>query len=643
MELKMKPEWKRFSLAMLFLTFTALLFLFAFTTFFVVRSDFIAENGVLDLRSLEAEPRWMVELRGEWEFLPGELVRPGMNFGADDAIKAEVPGSWGRLRDVRDRRLGGTGVGTYRLRILLPEDCPGNRSLSLKLLEIYSASEGYLNESALFASGRVAESRKEGLPGHSSGVYTFMPDEEVLELLIPVSNFHHFRGGLREPLMLGTTDRVFQQAAVNFSMQAFIFGALLIMAIYHIALFLAGRKGLQILYLGLACLVLALRVMLSGSRLLQTLWPGISWKLLLLLDMDTVALGFALMWGYFVRVYKEARVFKFDLVAVILHLGLGGLLTVLPYRWGYLLLFPYSLLILISFGYFLYLILWGIRKKVAGSVVQLIAAGVFSVMVLMDILYEFEMHNIFRLSNASAFGMVIYLFSNIYGLSVRYTRHKQVAEELTHRLEESVQERTEELEAANRNLGRTNRKLQEANAKLEQMAITDHLTGLFNRQEFSRKLQEMESDEGSGRVAALYIDLDNFKYYNDIFGHPLGDAILGRIASIIRLMAGKKNSAYRVGGDEFVILMANATGRAAAKVAENILDDVSRQDFSAEIRALGENDKVVIPEKEISCSIGIAMRSAGSEIAIEQLVADADTAMRDAKKSGKNRFLVRKQ
>lgn len=644
MEQRFKVELKNFSLVLLFISLVSILFLFSILSRSSIDSKYSASNGILDLSELSFEDDWTVFLQGEWLFYPS-LDEKLLSDERTSSVKSQpafLPESWNNYRDNEGKRMGSSGYGIYRLKVKLPEGISSQHTISLRMLEIFSSCEVYVDGKEIFRSGVVGDSRKTSSPRFSSKVCSFHPEKEDFLLSIRVSNFYHPLGGAREAMMLGSSEHVFTQTLVAFAFQFMIFGALLIMAVYHIALFLSGGKGLQVLYLGLACLVMALRVVITGNRFVQSVWPDIPWKLVFFLDFNTVTVGFSLMWGYFVRVYNIKRILKFDYIAILIHLASGLLVALIPYRFAHFLFYPYSLMIVISFGYYIYLIGSGIRLRISGSVIQLIGAALFSILVIMDVLYEFEIHNIYRLSNASAAGMVLYIFSNIYGMSIRYTHHQRLAEAKMGELESLAAERTEELEASNRSLNRINRRLFKANATLEQLSITDHLTGLFNRQHFSALSESFDNEKSHRKAAILYIDLDNFKYYNDVFGHPLGDSILVRTATLIKSLSGKAGAVYRIGGDEFLVFCHNSKEDKVKGLASQIIESVNRQDFASEIRDLGENDKIVIPEKEISCSIGIAHWKKGKFLQLSDLVQDADRAMRQAKLSGKNRFFVGK-
>lgn len=175
------------------------------------------------------------------------------------------------------------------------------------------------------------------------------------------------------------------------------------------------------------------------------------------------------------------------------------------------------------------------------------------------------------------------------------------------------------------------------NQKLEQSAITDHLTGITNRNGFSRQVEIICSQDNRQSNVILYVDLDNFKYYNDTFGHEIGDLVLVCFAEIFKKMTKEKGLAVRYGGDEFVILLYNQSEQDGVYLAEQIYEEI-KDGFKEQIRNK-LNQTVEIPEdKKISCSIGIASFQGGSKDAFELALNQADQMLYYVKRNGKSRY-----
>lgn len=119
-----------------------------------------------------------------------------------------------------------------------------------------------------------------------------------------------------------------------------------------------------------------------------------------------------------------------------------------------------------------------------------------------------------------------------------------------------------------------NSELQFVNERLKELASKDTLTGLYNRQGFNEEMEVLlkRADKTGQKIelSFVYMDLDNFKYYNDTFGHDIGDLILREFASLIRDVSDKKGYAVRYGGDEFIIVIYSDNRPKVEQVAKEI-------------------------------------------------------------------------
>jgi len=165
-----------------------------------------------------------------------------------------------------------------------------------------------------------------------------------------------------------------------------------------------------------------------------------------------------------------------------------------------------------------------------------------------------------------------------------------------------------------------------------EMAVTDGLTGLNNRRYLDKHLKSLfERAAQRGRPLSLCItDIDRFKTVNDTHGHDAGDEVLREFANRIRQTVRGADLACRYGGEEFVVVMPDTTPETAAAVAERLRMVVEMELFK--LRSAG----VTLP---ITASIGISSTVWGAQ-SPEQLLKQADTALYEAKHSGRNRVVA---
>ncbi len=188
--------------------------------------------------------------------------------------------------------------------------------------------------------------------------------------------------------------------------------------------------------------------------------------------------------------------------------------------------------------------------------------------------------------------------------------------------------------------------IKEINEQLENAAITDYLTTLLNRDGFYGYVEKYidEANENGSRLdlSILYIDLDNFKFYNDTFGHDVGDLILKKIAASLKAAASDNGFAVRFGGDEFLIVLKDSTVEQCSQIASELLDEMhSHKGYQEEISSLLGRNVTIPPEKIVSASIGIAMAphvTSGEDIS--NALKRADATLYKIKHSTKNDFMV---
>ena len=161
----------------------------------------------------------------------------------------------------------------------------------------------------------------------------------------------------------------------------------------------------------------------------------------------------------------------------------------------------------------------------------------------------------------------------------------------------------------------------------EREATTDGLTGLFNYRYFWEELVALMQDEKQHPLSLIWMDLDHFKEYNDVFGHLKGSEILKRLGEIIgSALAGKSPVVCRYGGDEFAVILKNTDKGQACQAAEDIRLAIYQTEF-AQARPDG---------KKLSASLGVAVFPGDARDGRE-LIEKADQAMYFAKEQGKNR------
>ena len=162
--------------------------------------------------------------------------------------------------------------------------------------------------------------------------------------------------------------------------------------------------------------------------------------------------------------------------------------------------------------------------------------------------------------------------------------------------------------------------------QLERLAITDELTGLQNRRCLKLVL-DREHQRGirhNLELSCLALDLDHFKKVNDTYGHDVGDTVLQEFSSILINNIRSTDSCFRIGGEEFIILLPETNEKGAWKTAEKIRESVANTQFNN-------------VEYSVTVSLGISISNQSQQKNTEELLHYADKALYIAKKNGRNK------
>ncbi len=169
--------------------------------------------------------------------------------------------------------------------------------------------------------------------------------------------------------------------------------------------------------------------------------------------------------------------------------------------------------------------------------------------------------------------------------------------------------------------------------QLQYLADHDTITGLFNRRRFEQELEREVIAARRYRTggAVLVLDLDYFKLVNDSLGHPAGDELIGIIGELLRRRLRHSDIVGRMGGDEFAVILPRADEAEARRTGESLLREVRSDMRAASVSGV----------QHVTASIGVALFGPPrGELSAEELLAEADIAMYDAKEAGRDRLAV---
>jgi diguanylate cyclase (GGDEF)-like protein len=172
---------------------------------------------------------------------------------------------------------------------------------------------------------------------------------------------------------------------------------------------------------------------------------------------------------------------------------------------------------------------------------------------------------------------------------------------------------------------------QEEKRIAEKEAKTDMVTGLFNRRAYNEicNMEYQRLVRNHRILSVVMFDIDHFKRINDTYGHDTGDIVLKNVAQIVESVIREYDYAFRIGGDEFLLLLPETNREQASLLAERIRKQIEDQ------KVVDKNNLIL----SLTASFGIAQYNQ-NDASIETVTRKADEALYQAKKSGRNRVVV---
>jgi len=596
-----------------------------------------AENSTLDLRETQEN---LQTLEGNWEFYWEELLEPHdfSNGSSSEALEpstyAPVPGAWNGYR-INGEKLSGSGYATYRLEVLMDPE----RITALKMPRILTAYRMWVDGEEVAGAGTVGTSITESVPQYLPQEVFVMPKQEPVEIIIQVSNFHHRSGGILENIRVGTDDQVLSLTKSRLAYELFLFGSLLVMGIYHLVLYYYRKKDRSLLYFAIYCLVIGIRTAMVGEIFFIQLFPNFNWELAHKLQTLSYYGGVLILMLFFREMYPR-YVPTWVVKGSTLIVGVFGAVVLFTPARIFNHINPAFQIFTVFISLYILVILFRIcRKKEPGAYYIAFGYGFLILMMFNDLIYlsiwmsDYQLLNrVIVRGNLSSFGLLVFALTHSFVLAIKYAgtfnRNEEMTEELkslNENLELIVKERTTDLQESYEKIEEQNVALEKTYRKLELTAQKDGLTDIWNRRHFDQVLHREWSRavRHNHPLSLLFMDIDDFKAFNDQFGHQAGDDCLVRVADVLKAKVKRSvDLVARYGGEEFVALLTDTDEDGTSQVAEAI---------RLGVEALG-----------VTVSIGVTVMVPSADRSAEEMIRRSDQAMYRAKKNGKNQVVYSK-
>ncbi len=575
----------------------------SFFTYFTLMSGWGAARAI-EISSLD-EP---INLAGFWKFHTGDdLSWAEPSFNDANWHKLTVPMNWGEQ-----------GYDNYAgfawYRITLTFNLQNHKikqslgKLSVTLGKAHSAYELYAGGQLIGGVGSLPP--KPQIRYDQFKTYEIPPEaiDNQGRLVLAIRVWRstvidlHWEGGFYEgAFLIGTISQLNKRTLTPQYLSLLMIILYLLIGFYHIFLYWHSKELKEYLWFGFLAIAMGVYGFMTSQwkhavELEYILLKKIEFATLYIIPVLTLEFFWQILT---VRPRRIFRIYQLSFLVLVL------LVVILP---GFLINFRtlrvWQIWVLPALVGTFGMMFWYSWKGHPEARIILIGTFVLSVTGLNDIATD---HQILQTPRMAPIGFAALILSMSISLARRITR-------LFTNLEQEVAERTKELK--------------EANKKLEQAASIDLLTQIYNRRSFLGKVKhEVGRFNRTGKVFAIVLaDIDNFKEFNDTYGHACGDYILREVAKDFQANLRQQDFVARWGGEEFIFLLPETSSSGAAIVAESIRVFVANKNYLYQGQSL-----------HISITFGVSEFQTG--LALDKCINNADEALYKGKKAGKNRVV----
>lgn len=415
-----------------------------------------ADQGVIDLSGWLPSEHSHITLDGTWEFYWEQLLTPESfkkNTSPSLTGYISVPGLWYHFKE-NGLSLPRDGYATFRLQLThIPTDAA---PLYLYMREVPTAYRLWINGKEVAGNGVVGTSAKEMKPWFQPEMIRIDSHETTMEMIIQVSNFYHKDGGLWYSIELGSGPSFAMKSMRLMLFDMLFFGSLMIMGIYHLALFALRPKDKAPLYFALFCLCIGLRSVMIGQRITYMMFPALPWSIQQKLEFGLLYLSFPAFLLFFYHVFPRdvsLRLIR-PVIGFILLLGLTVVLTPVKFFAHTALWFQIILFIMVA--YILVRLIRIIRMKREGGIIFLCGFCVLFVAAVHDTLYTHLLIQSRSIAHVSVFLFIIF---QSFLLSKKFSGAFYKVEEMTETLKDKNKKLIEADELKNEFLANTSHEL----------------------------------------------------------------------------------------------------------------------------------------------------------------------------------------
>lgn len=587
------------------------------------------ELGVLDLNSSPSLDSNIISLNGTWEFYGDMLLTPE-DFKKNTNLTTkylDVPGKWEGLKN------DSKGFGTYRM-IIKNTDPSITYGLVKKNIRI--ASRIFVNGKMIMEDGYPSDIQSSEVVGNSSKILCFDVDKDTAEIIIQVSNFKYYSGGIIESIRFGNVNNIIQEYRQDIVFESIVFAIVIAIGFMHgvLALFIPKMKcnSLSLRLLPISVITFAIINGALSERVIKLIFPSLSSEQLIRIEYLAISLLIMSLFA-FIHLLENKLIptLAHRIIQIIYGIFILMILTLPMQNNQFWTIFTYFTTVIVAFGFVRVLVFYLMKNQLEISTVEhtIILVLLFIVNIYNADVYMFTFKHMSNMKIAMI-STVFYALSwfswMAYQYRVSFIKNDRLSIQLMNMnmtLEEEVHLRTNDLETAVEQLSKANKLLSIKSQEMERLATTDSLTGISNRlkldEEFKREINMFER---YGQIFSIILaDIDSFKVVNDKFGHQTGDIVLKECANLLEKSIRKVDMIGRWGGEEFMVICPNTDLEGVKILAELMRKRIEENRFASQYK--------------ITVSLGVASFQSHDELST--IFKRVDKSLYDAKSNGKNR------
>ncbi|HNO24564.1 MAG TPA: adenylate/guanylate cyclase domain-containing protein, partial [Leptospiraceae bacterium] len=371
-----------------------------------------------------------VLLDGQWEFFWKKFISSrNEHFNSERNGFLEIPGLWNGFH-VEGTEISGWGFGSYRLKILLPENSP---PLSIHFEGAATSAVLWINEAKLLENGVIGTEKSLTVPMTKPIVEEIGQHFDELNAVLEVSNFSHYKGGAWESIRLGTKYQLQSYQRTKEETDIFLTGTILIMTLYHFGLFSLRKKDRSSLYFALFCIAILFRIFTAG-RLMYVKFPWIYWEFGNKIEYLSLYLCVPAFFLFLKSLYPDEVSSRVGIFTWAVNGSMSAVVIAAPAHIYTRTLIPVEIALILTAIYGTFCLGLAIWRKREGAGIALIGYLALILAGINDILYS---QLIINTGYYTPVGLFFFIFSQSYMLSQKFSKAFYSVEVLSENLQKT--------------------------------------------------------------------------------------------------------------------------------------------------------------------------------------------------------------